>query len=242
MTDADNRSSSPDHLLERVQEIAYQRGAFKVGFANITSLKDLPVGDATTLEYPGAVSFAVEIPEAAVKSAMHDTSEEIREAYKQCNRKLKQSGEGIVEVLTSAGYKARLIDPAERVNPERLLGPISHKAVARLAGMGWIGKSGLLVTPEHGPRVRMGTVLTDMPLEASREPLQNECGDCAACIDNCPTRSLSRSPDFKDHPRERDMVINWAKCGKYENALIGDGSRPEKACGRCIAVCPRSFP
>ena len=77
MADADKFSSSPDLLIESIQDIARQKGAFKVGFANIESLKDLPVGDSTTLEYSGAVSFAVEIPEAAVKSAMHDTSEEI---------------------------------------------------------------------------------------------------------------------------------------------------------------------
>ena len=132
---------------------------------------------------------------------MHD-NEEIREAYAG-NRKLKQSGEGIVEALTSVGYKARMIDPAERIDRERLLGPISHKAIARLAGLGWIGRNGLLITPEHGPRVRMGTVLTNMPMGANTEPMQNDCGDCTACIDNCPTRSLARSPDFKDYPKER---------------------------------------
>ncbi len=144
-----------------------------------------------------------------------------------------------MEILTAAGYKARFIDPAQRVNPEKLLGPISQKAIASLSGMGWIGKNGLLITEEFGARQRMGAVLTDMPVTRKAKLIDNKCGDCTICIDKCAMKVL-KNPDFTHHPENRDMVIDWAKCGVYEAKLIGDGSKPEKACGRCISVCPFS--
>lgn len=227
------------HIFSDIEAAAIEGGAVKVGFANIYAMKGIQVGDETVFDYPSAVSVFVEIPEEAVRSALDNPSEQMRAAYKQCNMKLKKAEEKVAEVLRAAGYKARPIDPSERVKPDLLLGAVSHKAVARLAGMGWIGKNGLIITAEYGPRVRFGTVLTDLPVNEHVGPLKNQCGDCTACIDNCPMRVL-KGPEFEDHPQTRDHVIDWAKCGKYEHTLIGDGSRPEKACGRCIARCPKS--
>ncbi len=224
----------------QIDNIARTGGAFKVGYANLRSLQGLPVGDATMLDYTGAISFAVEIPAVAASTARSSPSEDMREAYKQCNKKLKQMGAQIVEKLTSEGFQARFVDPSERVDPEKLLGPISHKAIAHLAGLGWIGKNGLLITEEHGPRFRLGTVMTDIEVTDDVDLQESQCGDCTLCIDECPTNSLREQPEFRDHPQDRDQVIDWAKCGRYEKALIGDGSRAEKACGRCIAICPRS--
>ncbi len=226
-------------FLSRIEAAAKEAGAAKVGFANISGLKGLQVGDDTVFAYNSAVTVMVEIPIEAVKQSLESPSEEMRAAYKQCNMKLKKAEEKVVETLKSAGYEARLIDPSERVNKEMLLGAISHKAVARLAGMGWIGKNGLIITEDYGPRLRMGTVLTNLPIENNPQPLKNGCGSCTACIDNCPMKVL-KGPTFTDHPESRESVIDWAKCGKYEHTLIGDGSRPEKACGRCIAKCPKS--
>ena len=228
-------------LYAKIEEAAGQAGSDLVGFANMTPLKDILVGDATTFEFPYAVTFAVELPKAAVQASMNKPSEEMREAYKMCNKKLKATGDKVVEILTAAGYKARYIDPAQRVVPEKLLGPISQKAIATQAGMGWIGKNGLLITEKFGPRQRMGAVLTDMPVTRKVALINNQCGECTACIDTCPMKVL-KGPEFEHHPESRDLVIDWAKCGDYEMRLIGDGSKPEKACGRCIARCPFSFP
>lgn len=230
-------SLGPIHA--EIEEAARKAGSDLVGFANLAPLKGMLAGDVTTFEYPYAVTFAVEIPKAAAMASLSKPSEEMREAYKMCNKKLKAAGEKVVELLTAAGFKARFIDPAQRVVPEKLLGPISQKAIATQAGMGWIGKNGLLITEQFGPRQRMGAVLTDMPVPGNVKLIDNKCGDCTACIDNCPMRVL-KGPEFKHHPESRDLVIDWAKCGEYEKKLIGDGSRPEKACGRCIARCPFS--
>ncbi len=223
----------------RIEEAARQAGSDLVGFANLAPLKGILTGDATTLEFPSAVTFAVEIPKAAARASLNKPSEEMRTAYKSCNKSLMATAEKVVEILTAAGYKARFIHPAQRVVPEKLLGPISQKAIAAQAGMGWIGKNGLLITDKFGPRQRMGAVLTDMPMTRKVMLINNNCGDCTACIDVCPMKVL-KGPEFDHHPESRDLVIDWAKCGEYEMRLIGDGSKPEKACGKCISRCPFS--
>jgi len=232
-------SGSLDPLYKKIEAAAREAGSGLVGFADLSPLKGMLAEDATTFEFPYAVTFAVEIPKEAVLASLNKPSEEMRSAYKMCNKKLKAAGEKIVEMLAAEGYKARFIDPAQRVNPEKLLGPISQKAIASLSGMGWIGKNGLLITEEYGPRQRMGAVLTDMPVGRKAKMIDNKCGDCTACIDRCAMKVL-KNTDFKHHPESRDLVIDWAKCGVYEAKLIGDGSKPEMACGRCISVCPFS--
>ena len=232
-------SGSLEPLYEKIEAAAREAGSDLVGFADLSPLKGILKGDPTTLEFPYAVSFAVEIPKEAARASLNKPSEEMRSAYKMCNKKLKATGESVVAMLTDAGYKARFIDPAQRVDPEKLLGPISQKAIASLSGMGWIGKNGLLITDEYGARQRMGAVLTDMPVDRPNKMIENKCGDCTACIDRCAMKVL-KNTDFKHHQESRDMVIDWAKCGAYEVRLIGDGSKPEKACGRCISVCPFS--
>lgn len=240
MTVTGHASGSLETLYAKIEEAAKQAGSDMVGFADMTPLKGMLAGDPTTFEFPYAVTFAVEIPESAALASMEKPSVEMREAYKMCNKKLKAAGELVVQTLTAAGYKARFIDPAQRINPEKLLGPISQKAIATQAGMGWIGKNGLLITEKFGPRQRMGAVLTDMPVARKAKLIENKCGDCTACIDHCAMKVLKPS-SFKHHPESRDVVIDWAKCGVYEAKLIGDGSKPEMACGRCVSRCPFSF-
>lgn len=244
MTNIDGIDASMGLTVElrtAIERAAADAGVALVGLADLSSLEGLPVGDPSTLGFRSAVSLAVEMPEDAVRSAKGSPSISLRESYKQNNKCLKQASASIAALLQEAGFQARMVDPAQRVVPEELLGPISHKAVALRAGLGWIGKNGLLITERFGPRVRLGTVLTDMPVAGPGEMPVNQCGDCTACIDHCPTRSLKRS-SFPEHPSSRDEVMDWAKCGRYEAALIGDGSKPEKACGRCIVNCPHSFP
>ncbi|MCK9565162.1 MAG: hypothetical protein M0Q43_03825 [Methanothrix sp.] len=69
---------------------------------------------------------------------------------------------------------------------ERVAVVFSHKLAAHMAGLGWIGKSCLLITPEAGPRVRWASVLTDAPMKATGYAMAERCGECRKCVDVCP--------------------------------------------------------
>jgi epoxyqueuosine reductase len=68
-------------------------------------------------------------------------------------------------------------------------GELIDVAVAQRAGLGFIGKNGLLITEEFGSWVYLGEIITNIEFEPD-EPIENECGDCTRCIDSCPTQAL----------------------------------------------------
>ncbi|MBU1338456.1 MAG: 4Fe-4S dicluster domain-containing protein [Acidobacteria bacterium] len=109
--------------------------------------------------------------------------------------------------------------------------------VAWKAGLGEVGRMGILMTPRFGPRVRLGLVTTEMPLTVN-EPVvfgvQDFCSRCLKCADNCPSGAISRGG-----PEENNGTIRWLidreKCYGYWRKAGTD-------CARCIFVCPYSKP
>lgn len=110
--------------------------------------------------------------------------------------------------------------------------------VARDAGLGEIGRMGLLMTPKLGPRVRIAVVTTDIPLILNKRKNYSSvidfCGICKKCADVCPSQSIS----FKDR-EEIEGVFRWKinseKCFTYWASAGTD-------CGKCMAVCPYAHP
>ena len=70
-------------------------------------------------------------------------------------------------------------------------GLLPHKTVALRAGLGFIGKNNLLVTPQYGCGLMLGKVLTQAPfITVSQPPKAPQCGDCHLCVDACPSNAL----------------------------------------------------
>jgi reductive dehalogenase len=110
--------------------------------------------------------------------------------------------------------------------------------VARDAGLGEIGRMGLLMTPVLGPRVRIAVVTTDMPLEPNPvkpDPaLIDFCRRCEKCALVCPGQSIPFGPE-KETEGVRRWQIHSESCYTYWCQAGTD-------CGRCVIVCPFSHP
>jgi ferredoxin len=110
--------------------------------------------------------------------------------------------------------------------------------VARDAGLGEIGRMGLLMTPDLGPRVRIAVVTTDLTLQPDRRIPDNSvldfCTHCRKCATSCPPWAIS----FEDR-KAIDGVLRWQinqeLCYIYWSHTGTD-------CGRCVTVCPYSHP
>jgi ferredoxin len=133
-------------------------------------------------------------------------------------------------LIRSLGYPAR----AHIDGNYRVIAPL----VARDAGLGEIGRMGLLITPRLGPRVRLGVVTTGLPLIPDRRRDDTSvigfCRICEKCADTCPGRAIPHGDRS-----EIDGALRWRidsdRCFRYWNAIGTD-------CGRCMTVCPYSHP
>ncbi|MEE4197693.1 MAG: reductive dehalogenase [Bacteroidales bacterium] len=110
--------------------------------------------------------------------------------------------------------------------------------VARDAGLGEIGRMGLLMTPLLGPRIRIAVVTTDMPLPTDQRKDYSSvidfCNRCKKCADACPSASIPHAGRTKEKGVSR-WKINSESCFTYWSTIGTD-------CGRCISVCPYAHP
>lgn len=110
--------------------------------------------------------------------------------------------------------------------------------VARDAGLGEIGRMGLLMTPKLGPRVRIAVVTTDLPLIMDKRrdysSVIDFCDICKKCAEVCPSRSISFNKR-ENHNGAIRWKINSENCFTYWCTSGTD-------CGRCMAVCPYAHP
>lgn len=100
--------------------------------------------------------------------------------------------------------------------------PLPHKTIALKAGLGWIGKHNLLVTPEYGSAISMCTVLTNAPLETiGNEVAASQCRSCSVCTKVCPAKVLKGTTWEKG--TSRDEIIDVHHC---------------TTCLQCMVQCP----
>ena len=92
--------------------------------------------------------------------------------------KLKRLARGIEELTADVEYKG-MVDT----------GALVDTAVARRAGIGFIGKNGLVISKEFGSYMFLGELITNLELEPD-QPVDYDCGDCNRCVEACPTSCL----------------------------------------------------
>ncbi|MCH4169965.1 MAG: tRNA epoxyqueuosine(34) reductase QueG [Lactobacillus sp.] len=130
----------------------------------------------------------------------------------------------------------QLVAPTEsiRFKPMVDTGELMDVVVAQRAGLGFIGKNGLLITPEFGSFVYLGEIITNLEL-APDTPMACQCGDCRRCVDYCPPQALMGNGQ-----------LNGQRCLSYQTQtkdLMAPEFRPLiknviYGCDICQLVCP----
>ena len=181
-------------------------------------------GEAITLNHQYAVVFAVEMDRLMVKQAPRVPT--VIESATQYVEAAKIAFL-MATYLRSLGYSAR----AHTDGNYRVICP----PIAVDAGLGEIGRIGFLMTRDHGPRVRLGVVTTDIPLIPDSPidyGMQDFCQRCRKCADNCPSRAISAENKTLVRGAEK-WQIDADKCYGYWRKLGTD-------CAICMNVCPYS--
>lgn len=239
-------------LTENLKQLAQEVGFASVGISKPEMLEDLPygpVGKVTTLkspvqELPGVKSiillvfhtwdkiFSLSVDSPEWRGYGLHSPEEKFESYYLPYEIMKNKAWEIVDFLRREGYESKY----------SLRIPLKTTAIN--CGLGCQGKSTLLITPGHGPRVNLISVLTTAELEIDAPFAANLCGNCNLCVTACPTKALdpysitiekcmtysAESPcssDVSPHVREMEkkLVLRPSKNSYIE-------------CARCMEVCP----
>lgn len=225
---------NPEVFTDTVLRMSRKLGAHSSG---ITELADYHVysvggrGDRYGKEFSVAHKFAIALTVEMDYHMMRTApaAPTVVESARQYLRAGRMAVE-LAEYIRSCGYQAKAhIDANYQV-----VCPL----VARDAGLGEIGRMGLLMTPVLGPRVRIAVVTTDLPLvpsSARPDPvLIDFCRKCEKCAIVCPGQSVPFGME-----KEIDGVMRWKidaeSCYTYWCQAGTD-------CGRCIIVCPFAHP
>jgi len=189
-----------------------------VGITDLKLLKGMPMGmpsDFASLlvNYKYAIVMGAQLGKLGDKAP-----------GKEVSKFLEKAAMDVASFFEEKRYYALPIHTEDEFDPVNRMGLLSLKVLAKAAGLGWQGRSLLIVSPKYGPVHRLIAVLTNMDLQPDK-PIANLCGNCSICIDKCPTQALTFT-EFKDHPKHREDVLNVQDC-------LGDDG-----CMVCLKACP----
>lgn len=208
-------------------------GATLVGFG------DVSVGLAPEFRYiPNAIALAVRHPlyRGTYKcGSMTAYSNQ----YEEVDRVLETVQKKVTTLLKSQGWRTLAIPPdsakADGSFVSKLYSLFPHKTAATCAGLGWIGKSGLLVNKLYGARLSWATVLTDAPLTTCPTPYtEGKCGSCSRCVNACPVSAI-KDENWK-RGEKPETFIDVDTCADYMSYTVKVFQK--YICGLCVLACP----
>ncbi len=233
----DEHSKENDsELTSELIEQAYKLGVDIFGISNLELLRDYLTYPKDLLgTYSRGISIGLKVPDEVLEK-LPESRPIYAKHYTMINDRLDFIAYEITKFLEFKKYKALPIPASKLLKDLKWKSFISHRAIARTAGVGWIGKSLNLITKEYGPRIRFASIITNAPLETG-VPLENNCGECQECIDNCIVGAL-KNISFKEYPNEREISLDLDKCVSKLQEFSEDPDIGVMVCGVCLKVCP----
>jgi len=220
--------------MEKLKQLLIANGADLVGFADLREIsfdKEMPFG----------VSVAVKLSSDIIESLRDGPNLFYFEEYNRINDLLNKIVAAGAEYLVNIGFKAFAQTTTLMVQTSDHKTVLPHKTVATKAGLGWIGKCGLLVSHEFGSGIRISSFITNAKLTPSGKPVEkSSCGHCAECVKSCPAKAISGK--VWDVTTERSELIDVEKCIKAAKERAKKNIGKEMTlCGVCFAVCPHTI-
>ncbi len=226
-------------LEDKVHEVIGNNEKFIFAFAD---LKGLVHENYSGFNY--GLSIARRLDNGIVDGIKTGPTGTYLQEYKDANSELSIAIKAVSKMLSEENIRNVPIEPtnyhtdADENFRKTLRTRFSHKMAATRAGLGWIGKTDLLVTKQFGPRVRLATVLIEYASLKTGSAIEtSRCGTCTLCIEACPAGaangkawdvSVDRS-DFYDAFKCRDKCRELSMTNLNESVSL---------CGICVSVCP----
>jgi NAD-dependent dihydropyrimidine dehydrogenase PreA subunit len=212
-----------DDPADMMREIAARARALGAGVVGVTRIKPRHIYAGHHIPYENAIAIGVAMDREKMKEVPGVVSAtEVMRIYAEVGRIASQ----LSEEIRAMGWPARAYG-----NPNS--GDLLQIPVAIDCGFGQLGKHGSLISKEYGSNVRLGTVVTDLPLEPGQAvdiAVDDLCTRCTICVRGCPVDAI-----YDDKQAVRGVekwYVDFDRCIYYFTETTG--------CGICIEVCPWS--
>lgn len=217
-----------NNYYAQLQEFVFQQGASSFGVARTSSIpaRYVSLEPLTTQGLPRTISLALHLSDRIIEDLVSGPSKLYFFHYQRVNVFLDELSLKLTSFIQNLGWDALPIPASQIIDWEDQRGHISHKHAAEQAGLGWIGRNNLLITPRFGSRTRLVTILTNMPLKVDA-PIGFGCKDCLACLPSCPAGAIKEHPEGFDH----------LGCYHQIKALVKAAGISQNVCGLCIKPC-----
>lgn len=212
----------------RLKEESQRWGGDLFGVADLsqTALTTCNLDEGLLQDLLFGISIGVRLSDAVLEGIDDHPTLLYLHHYRQANYVLDRIAFHVAALIQNLGGKALPIAASQIVDWEGQRGHLSHKALAQGAGLGWLGRNNLIIHPECGARIRLVSILTDLPLQTDK-PLNGSCGACRQCIPLCPAGAIT------EDVREFDHIGCFEKLKEFRNKYnIG-----QYICGVCIKAC-----
>ncbi|MBD3185029.1 hypothetical protein GF312_22285 [Candidatus Poribacteria bacterium] len=212
-----------------IKEIAMREGMPLFGVADMTGLESefriSPEAVYEGLKY--GISIGYHLSDRIIEGIDNKPTQMYLFHYKRVNVLLDEVALKVVGYIQNQSYDALPIHASQISDwSGTMVGHVSHKMIARYAGLGWIGRNILLVNPKYGSRVRYVSVLTDMPLKVDGE-VEDNCRSCMRCVAVCPGGAIKEKPENFD----LEACYNQLDYFKKKENL------GQHICGVCLKAC-----
>lgn len=191
-----------------------------VDIVRFVDVSEFPIEQAKKLTK--AILFCITLTKEFIL-AMHNNLPTVRDEFLEKEHKVEEVADWLAKYIREKGYNA--ISQSEQSNRtygyieskyidpqlQQGLSTIPQKAIARLAGLGFIGKNNLLISEEYGCAFCMCSVLTDAPIITEHYPMViSKCGNCRACVEICPSKAILGNEWTQNGGRE--SLVDVSKC------------------------------
>lgn len=228
MATVNDISSRQQSLIETLR----QNGASLIGFGDVSA-----EGSELTRSFPVAISLGFKYDEKIV-SNLHIDENAFHHHLKSLNPLMMELINITENLLSKWGYQyitPPLNTPIKDNNQLLKLQAFPHKTAATCAGLGWVGKCALLVTPEYGPRIKLGTVLTNARFKTAAPMTRDKCGECSLCAEACSYGAIN-NVNWK-RGVEREKLFDAYLCNSKRLSYIPAIGRKHE-CALCLQACP----
>ncbi len=229
-------------LKNQLKQIAKEAGAVLVGISSKERLLDGPPSANPDYLLPSTksiISFAVTLDQKIIRDFMSKKDWLSHcEERKQLARQLYGIGDHLLNFLKNKGFDATSVDINNNYRPEpgakdvtemtEFLPEFSHRYGAVASGIGRLGWSGNILTPDYGALVELGTVLTSANLPSDPVLEINPCDGCKLCTVVCPVQMIDNKKTIKvtvagieeEIAKKRPNTCCWIGCTGYHGLAL----------------------